>query len=153
MDGIDTKILKLLEENGRLSHEEIGRLLHISRPAIHQRVNKLEKQGVIKGYKGVIDWGKLGQVIKVQIYMKFVSPDFYQTARRVMEIDIPNVNIEDYYRLAGEWCMMLKVRATTPNDVTKFIDELRKISDIKETSTTFILSAIMENGFIEINEE
>jgi len=43
MDEIDLEILKLLEHNGRLSHEEIGKLVHISRPAVHQRVAKLEK--------------------------------------------------------------------------------------------------------------
>ncbi|MDR7317239.1 winged helix-turn-helix transcriptional regulator [Brevibacillus nitrificans] len=54
MDDVDLRILELLEENGRLSHEEISKLLHISRPAVHQRVGKLEKSGVIKGYRSII---------------------------------------------------------------------------------------------------
>ncbi|MBV6716450.1 Lrp/AsnC family transcriptional regulator [Paenibacillus chitinolyticus] len=56
MDSIDIKINRLLEENGRLSHEEISKCLHISRPAVHQRVAKLEKNGIIKGYRGIVDW-------------------------------------------------------------------------------------------------
>ncbi|WP_236841246.1 Lrp/AsnC family transcriptional regulator [Brevibacillus formosus] len=45
MDEVDLRIVQLLEENGRISHEEISKLLHISRPAVHQRVAKLEKNG------------------------------------------------------------------------------------------------------------
>lgn len=58
MDDIDIKILNILENNGRMSHEEISKMLNMSRPAVHQRVSKLEKSGIIKGYNAVIDWSK-----------------------------------------------------------------------------------------------
>lgn len=76
MDELDLKILKLLEQNGRLSHEEIGKLLHLSRPSVHQRVAKLEKNGIIKGYRGLVDWSRLDQKIKVVISVKDGQPPF-----------------------------------------------------------------------------
>ncbi|WP_233476231.1 Lrp/AsnC family transcriptional regulator [Paenibacillus sonchi] len=101
MDELDIKILKLLEENGRLSHEEIGKLLHISRPTVHQRVSKLEKNGVIKGYRGIVDWGKLDQKIKVMISVKVVSQSFREAADQIIGIQIPGVNILECQRMAG----------------------------------------------------
>ncbi|KWX75469.1 transcriptional regulator [Paenibacillus riograndensis] len=146
MDELDIKILKLLEENGRLSHEEIGRLLHISRPTVHQRVSKLEKNGVIKGYRGIVDWGKLDQKIKVMISVKVVSQSFRQAADQIIGIQISGVSILECQRMAGEWCMLLKVRVASPEQLTLLLDEILRIPDIKETSTTFILSTIYEDG-------
>lgn len=146
MDELDIKILKLLEENGRLSHEEIGRLLHISRPTVHQRVSKLEKNGVIKGYRGIVDWGKLDQKIKVMISVKVVSQSFREAADQIIGIQIPGVSILECQRMAGEWCMLLKVRVASPEQLTLLLDEILRIPDIKETSTTFILSTIYEDG-------
>ncbi|AIQ70976.1 Lrp/AsnC family transcriptional regulator [Paenibacillus graminis] len=146
MDELDIKILKLLEGNGRLSHEEIGKLLHISRPSVHQRVSKLEKSGVIKGYRGIVDWSKLDQKIKVMISVKVVSQSFREAADQIIGIEIPGVSILECQRMAGEWCMLLKVRVASPEQLTLLLDEILRIPDIRETSTTFILSTIYEDG-------
>ncbi|MFA4134325.1 MULTISPECIES: Lrp/AsnC family transcriptional regulator [unclassified Brevibacillus] len=150
MDEVDLKIVQLLEENGRISHEEISKLLHISRPAVHQRVAKLEKNGVIKGYRGIIDWRKLEQRLKVLIFVKARCQDFKEITAKIMSVQVPNVTIMECQRLAGEWCMMLKVRATSPEDITNLIDEMVQYNEILETSTTFILSTIYEDGRKEI---
>ncbi|MEK5239669.1 Lrp/AsnC family transcriptional regulator [Paenibacillus sp. FSL L8-0470] len=63
-------------------------MLHISRPSVYQRVGKLEKNGVIKGYKGIVDWGKLDQKIKVMISVKVVSQSFKETAGQIIGLQI-----------------------------------------------------------------
>ncbi|WP_310830198.1 Lrp/AsnC family transcriptional regulator [Paenibacillus pedocola] len=146
MDELDHNILKLLEQNGRLSHEEIGKLLHISRPSVHQRVAKLEKSGIIRGYRGLIDWSRLDQKIKVVISVKVVSRHFQEVADKIVEMEIPGVTLMECLRMAGEWCMMLKVRVGSPEQITLLIDEIVKIPEVKETSTTFVLSTIYEDG-------
>ncbi len=149
MDDIDIKIIKLLEENGRLSHEEISKLLHISRPAVHQRVGKLEKSGIIKGYRCIVDWRRLEQKIKALIFVKVKCQNFKEIVGRIVDMRIPNVTIAECHRLAGEWCIMLKVRVSAPENITELIDEMVKIPEVHETSTTFILSTIYENGIKE----
>ncbi|MNI63858.1 HTH-type transcriptional regulator LrpC [compost metagenome] len=146
MDELDLKILKLLEQNGRLPHEEIGKLLHISRPSVHQRVAKLEKSGIIKGYRGLVDWSKLDQKMKVVISVKVVSRHFQEVADLIVEMEIPGVTLMECLRMAGEWCMMLKVRVSSPEQITLLIDEIVRIPEVKETSTTFVLSTIYEDG-------
>lgn len=149
MDDIDIKIIKLLEENGRLSHEEISKLLHISRPAVHQRVGKLEKSGIIKGYRCIVDRSKLGQKIKALIFVKVKCQNFREIVGRIVDMQIPDVTIVECQRLAGEWCIMLKVWVSAPENITELIDEMVKIPEVHETSTTFILSTIYENGIKE----
>ncbi|WP_411682152.1 Lrp/AsnC family transcriptional regulator [Clostridium thailandense] len=146
MDNIDKSIIKALEGNGRISHEDISKVIHISRPAIHQRVNKLEADGIIKGYRTIIDWEKLGEPIKTLLYVKISCENFKEIVNQILSLELPNVVIEECHRLAGEWCLLLKIRASTPTNISNFIDNLWKIKDIKETSTTLVLSTILENG-------
>ena len=149
MDEIDLEILKLLECNGRLSHEEIGKLVHISRPAVHQRVAKLEKSGVIKGYHAIIDWKMLDQKIQAFIFVKVKCQSFQEITSKILNLKTEHTAILECQRLAGEWCMVLKVRVSSPDDITHFLDELVKFPEIYETSTTFVLSTLYENGFSE----
>jgi len=148
MDNIDSEILKNLKINGRMSHEELGRRLNISRTAIHQRVGKLQAEMIIKGYTALINWEKLGQNVKAFVNIKVAPSNFQETIKNIVQIEVPNVTIEDCYRLSGEWCISLKVRACTPKDISNLIDAFIKINGITETSTTFSLSTIMENGVV-----
>jgi Lrp/AsnC family leucine-responsive transcriptional regulator len=52
MDAIDLDVVRLLERHGRLSQEQLARRVRLSRPAVHQRVRRLEAAGVLKGATG-----------------------------------------------------------------------------------------------------
>src|SRR5690606_21667596 len=56
LDRVDREIVRLVSAQGRMSHEEIARRVHVSRPAVHERVKRLERDGVIRGYRAVVDW-------------------------------------------------------------------------------------------------
>ncbi|MDP4143530.1 MAG: Lrp/AsnC family transcriptional regulator [Bacillota bacterium] len=141
MDEIDKEILNALMDNGRESHENISKKLNLSRPAVRQRVKRLEEHGIIKRYEVVVDWGKLGQVIHVFIYLKINSAVVKDIINEIKNINVSSAFLEECHRLAGEWCLMLKVRSTSPQNITQYIDELLKINGVVGTSTTFILSS------------
>lgn len=140
MDEMDFKILELLEQNGRISHEEVGKRLNISRPAIHQRVNKLEDKGIILGYRTNIDWSKTGQVIKAFISINIRTNDFNKILKKISMIDIEGLVIEECYRVTGQWCIILKIRSSFTDQITSLHDELLKIEGMLDTSTVLILS-------------
>ena len=142
MDDLDIEILKILIEDGRQSHENLSKRLNLSRPAVRQRVKRLEEKGLIKGYQAVVDWSRLGQNINVLIYLKINASIFKNIVNEITNINTPDAFLEECYRLAGEWCIMLKVRSTSPENITNYIDELLKINGVVGTSTTFILSAV-----------
>ncbi len=148
MDEIDKEIIKLIETNGRMTHEEISRLLHISRPSVHQRVSKMEQKGIIKGYRSIIDWNKIDEKIKAIILVKIKCHNFKKIAASIISLPIPEVTIVEAQRLAGEWCMMLKVRVSDSQKSTDLIDEMVKIPEVQETSTILILTTILEDRII-----
>lgn len=140
MDAIDIKILNLLEHNGRMSHEEISKRLNMSRPAIHQRISKLEQNGIIKGYNTEIDWSKAGQGIRAIVLIKVKTTDFNKMVEQVTALEIDGLCIEKCYRITGQWCIMLQIRAGVTEQITKLHDELLKIEGMQETFTMLILS-------------
>lgn len=142
MDIIDIKILELLENNGRLSHEEIGKRLNMSRPAIHQRVSKLEQNEIIKGYNTKIDWSKTGQGIRAIILINVRTTDFNEIMEQVVNLKIEGLTIEKCYRITGQWCIMLEIRTSLTDQITKLHDELLKIEGMLETFTMLILSEV-----------
>lgn len=141
MDEIDLKIIQLLESNGRLSHAELAKLVSISRPAIHQRIAKLEKKGIITGYKALINWYQMKPFTRCLIFIKVNGRHFDPLVEEIINIVIPDIVIEEYHRLAGKWCILLKIRVLKPEDTTKILDQIWRIEGILETSTTFVLDS------------
>lgn len=140
MDEMDIKILKLLESDGRIHHEEIAQKCHMSRPAIHQRVAKLEKKNIIESYHARIDWNALGQVINAIIFVNVQTLDFNQSMQEILDVNIEGLTIEKCYRITGQWCLMLEVRAESTNQLTSLHDELLKMDGMQDTFTMLILS-------------
>jgi len=140
MDAMDIKILELLETNGRLTHEEIGKRLNMSRPAIHQRVSKLEQNNTIKSYNTEIDWSRAGQGIGAFIFINVRTSDFNGIMQQVINLKIDGLVIEKCYRITGQWCIMLKIRAGITEQITQLHDELLKIDGMLDTFTMLILS-------------
>ncbi|MDD2482088.1 MAG: Lrp/AsnC family transcriptional regulator [Lutispora sp.] len=142
MDNMDLKILMELEKNGRITHEELSKILNISRPAIHQRVCKLEQSGIIRGYKAHIDWCKAGQVLNALIFINAKTLDFNFLMKNIMDIRVEGLTIEECYRITGQWCLMIKIRAHSTENITALHDEILKVEGATETLTMLILSKL-----------
>lgn len=153
VDEMDMRILELLESNGRLSHEEIGKRLNISRPAIHQRVSKLEQNKIIKGYNTEIDWSKAGQGIRAIVFINVRTCDFNGIMEQVINLKIEGLTIEKCYRITGKWCIMLKIRASLTEQITSLHDELLKINGMLDTFTMLILSEVKKNNNYKENPD
>ncbi len=150
MDELDRRIITLLEQDGRITHEDIGKQLHISRPTVHQRVAKLEREGILRGYRAIVDWSSTGERVKALIFVKLKCSDYQSAMKRIVSLQLPGVTLQDCHRLAGEWCIMLRVRVCDPRDITILIDEMVKDDAVVETSTTFILDTLMEDGLVQL---
>ena len=143
MDCVDMEIFEILERNGRISHEEIAEILHLSRPAIHRRIAKLEMEGIITGYRALIDWRKVRPCIRCLIFLKINGGYFAQIAKEIVNMEIAGVVIEECHRLAGEWCVLVKTRISAPEDTTKILDRVWQLNGIIETSTTFVIDTVI----------
>lgn len=144
MDSLDMQIINIIEKEGRISHEELSKRLNLSRPAIHNRVNKLEDQGIISGYKAKINWIKLGYVTNAMVSLRVRTTNYDKMLVELKKLRIPNLIVEECHIVTGTWCILMKIRATTPLELKTLQDELYKIDGVKESSTVLILSSLYD---------
>jgi len=143
MDCVDMEIIEILERSGRISHEKISKILHMSRPAIHKRIENLEKEGIITGYRALIDWRKVKPCIRCLLFLKINGGYFAEIAKEIANMDIAGVVIEECHRLAGDWCVLVKTRIITPEDATKILDRVWQFQGVIETKTTFVIDTVI----------
>ena len=133
MDEIDRKILRLLQENARVSLKTLAENTFLSSPAVSARIERMEKEGVISGYHAQIDPIRLGYHIVAFISLDVKTQDkasFYAYAQ-----SIPN--IMECNCVTGEYSMLLKVAFQSMMDLDIFIDQLQQFG---RTSTQIVFS-------------
>ncbi len=142
MDKINRKILNTLQENGRISFADLGKKVHLSAPAVAERVKKLEDAGVITGYKASVNFERLGYPIEAMIQVKvFLGKEatFIQLAKSRSEII-------ECYNVTGDKAFLLKIIVPA---MTKLDALLEEFSLISETSTMVVLSHVVGGAVIQ----
>ncbi|HDR6275231.1 MULTISPECIES: Lrp/AsnC family transcriptional regulator [Bacillus] len=118
LDEIDHKIMNLLYENARISVSEIGRIISMTQPAVKERMNKLEDQGVIAAYRTKFEPSKINKNIQAFIMFKTSQcADFIQYCNAAPEVT-------DLYRISGEFNYMMKVMSDSMDSLAAFLDSL-----------------------------
>ena len=145
MDEIDHEIVRLLYANGRLNQERIGQEVKLSRPAVHERIRRLEEQGDIRGYKALVDWVALGQPVTAFVWVRTSGMKCRETGPVLMGLSCDGATVEECHSVTGEWCLLLKVRAASPSTLQDLIDEIRDAPGVAGTMTTVALSTIGED--------
>lgn len=141
MDTIDFKIINELKQNGRIPHEAIAKKVGLSRPAVRQRILAMEESGIISSYTIDLDYDLIGYSLNVFIYLKLNNTTFQEAIDNIGLIKNEHLIIDSYFRLAGEWCVMLKVMSKSQKDLTTFIDEILKIDGIVSSNTVFMFKS------------
>lgn len=131
LDNYDHKILMLLQQDARISHAEIGRQIHLSQPAVSERIKRLEAQGVIRAYRAEVDYKALGYQIVAMIRLSTSQGRPY--ARFVA--DCPE--ILDCYTVTGEDGAVMRVLATDVEHLQRIINDLNVFGS---TSTAIVLT-------------
>ena len=80
LDQVDLGLIRLLQADGRASQEELAREVGLSRPAVHERLRKLEQHGVIQGYTVHVDWSAVGLPILAFILVRTTGRCAHSTA-------------------------------------------------------------------------
>ena len=142
MDTIDVNILALLEENGRMPVKEISGRINLTSPAVSERIKRMEKHGVIKGYQANISHSHLGIMLRaiVNIVMKVDKYDgFYALAAK-------DPAIVECYHVTGSYTMAIIVAVREVGELERL---LNKITKYGETNTQIILSSPFERkGYV-----
>jgi len=144
LDDLDRDILNLLLKDGRLSHKQISREVHLSRPAVFDRVKRLEAKGVIKGYSAKLDWEATGLPLTAFILIRLQAVNCNETGRDIAKVAVEGAVLENLYRVTGDWCMLAKLRVATPSVLQQIIDLIRLVPGVVNTYTMLALSSFEE---------
>ncbi len=139
MDDRDRRILALLERDARLSYAEIGARVGLAASSVHDRVRKLERAGLVRGYRADIDYVAAGLPITaiVSLALRPASPS--DVPARVAEFPL----VESCYSIAGDNSYALVVRAPDTRALEELLDALRAKLEVV-TRSTIVLSTPFE---------
>ncbi|MBQ9841635.1 MAG: Lrp/AsnC family transcriptional regulator [Clostridia bacterium] len=148
------KLLKLLNANARLSGEQMAVMLNMTEDEVNAAIAKLEKEGVIRGYKPLIDWEKTGEEVVTAIIELSIAPSkdegFDGIARTIMAMD----EVEGLYLMSGGHDLMVTVNGRTFKDVALFVAKrLSSLDGVLGTATHFVLKKYKERGVLFSDEE
>lgn len=143
------EVLKLLLQNARMSYSEMAVLLGKKESEIAGLVEKLEKDGIIKGYQAVVNYEKLPHIPVFALIECKVMPKaevgFQEIADRIMALD----EVESVYLMAGNYDLAVFVKGNTMQEVANFVAKrLSTLDSILSTSTRFVLQRYKQNGVI-----
>jgi len=147
LDEIDLKILKTLQENGRIKRNEIAQATGLSVPSVSERMKKLEDAGIIKGYTAILDSKKLGKDITAFVFVSIDSSKNYPLfIERVMDVD----EILECHSITGEGSHLLKVKTENTSTLEKLLARIQSWPGVTGTRTNIVLSTIKETTKIKI---
>lgn len=152
LDRIDRKILRELQENGRISYVDLGSMVGLSTSPCIERVRRLEREGFIQSYAAKIDPHRLNAAILifVQIKLKAVSPDVFEEFSRAVT-SIPH--IQECHFVSGAYDYLMKVRIESMNHYRELLGEiLRQLPGVKDTESFVVVEEIKESIVIPIKD-
>lgn len=141
LDAFDRKILAVLTEDGRATYANIGEQVGLSAPAVHERVKRL-RQSTIKGIGAHLDGPACGKTFLAFVH---VDADGWGKSERMMGLrNFPE--IEEMHSVAGDTCVIMKVRTANAQALEEFLAQLYVLPGVKGTKSYVVLSTYLERG-------
>jgi len=150
LDEKDKQLLSILQEKGRATLKELSRLTGMRETTIFARIKRLEREGIIKEYRAILDPKALGKGTTAFILIKY-DPSFGFTQREVAEKISKLPEIQEVYIIAGDWDMIAKIREKDVESLGRIVlDKIREIEGVKETVSLIVFESIKETTFLSV---
>ena len=138
-DHYDSRILAELQRDARITMAEVGRRVHLSQPAVTERVRKLELTGVIKGYRAELDYQRLGYGIRAIVRVGRAE------YARVVKLVEQTPEVVNAFNVTGDDSWVLEIAVI---DVQHLDAVVTKFCILTETATCIVLNAPRENATV-----
>lgn len=142
LDKTDLQILKILQENGRITIKELARKVHLSPTPVFERVHRMESSGIIERYTTVLNATRLGQgfivfcSVKLRRMGKEIANDFVDRIKNIPEV-------AECYNISGEYDYLLKIYAPDMRYYNEFcINILGTIESLGSIQSSFVMNSI-----------
>lgn len=147
LDRTDVLLLDALQRNARSTYAELGELVGLKPPAVHDRVKRLEARGFVLRYAAQLDARRVGYELTAFV-SAFCAPDldydaFTQAAQAFPEII-------EIHSVAGDETFMLKVITRSTTHLDDFLTRIKRLPGVARTKTTVVLSTPFERGGLSV---
>ena len=144
LDNKDLAILKLLQENARVTVKEISEKIHLSTTPVHERIKRMEESGVIKQYVTLVDYAKVKKGLMVICYVSLKEHSKNAGNKFIKTIHELNEVIE-CFNISGEFDFMLKVVCEDMNAYYDFhVNKLSPIENMGHVQSVFVMGIIKQ---------
>lgn len=149
LDETDKRILRLLQEDSRISVKEMAATLGLTPSPVYDRIRRLEAEGYIKRYVALLDKVKVGRPVTAfcQVSMRYHNEAFIEKfEQKIQELS----EVQECYHMAGQVDFLLKIHVKSLNDYHDFVKyKLSKIDNIGVLNSTFVIKDIKhESSFV-----
>ncbi len=147
------QLLSLLNENARFSNKQLAAMLGITEEDVEKKITAYEKQGIIRGYKVLLDHERLDEETVQAIIEVKVSPKrdlgFEDIAKRIMSYS----EVDTVYLMSGGYDLLVILECKTFKDIALFVQQrLAALDSVLSTATHFVLVRYKEKGVVLTEE-
>lgn len=143
-DKKDLAILKLLQENARVTVKEIAEKIHLSTTPVHERIKRMEESGIIKQYATLVDYAKVNKGLMVICYVSLKQHSKNAGAKFIKTINDLTEVIE-CFSISGEFDFMLKIVCEDMNTYYDFhVNKLSEIENVGHVQSVFVMGIIKQ---------
>ncbi|MGB1042612.1 MAG: Lrp/AsnC family transcriptional regulator [Tenacibaculum sp.] len=150
LDAKDKKLINLLQENSKQTTKQLSLHLNLSVTAVYERVKKLEKEGVIKGYIALVDKNKIAKSflafchIRLEKHTKEYIAIFEKEIKKLEEVT-------ECFHVSGDYDYILKVYVRDMDEYREFmVNKLTALKYIGSTHSTFTIGEVKNSSVIAL---
>lgn len=147
LDELDLRLLDALQRNARSTFAELGAIVGLKPPAVHDRVKRLESRGFVRGYAAQLDNKRLGLELTALVSC-YTSPETKYDEFTAALSALPEVC--EVHSVAGEESFVLKVMTRSTAHLDQLLSQLKSVPGMARTKTTIVLSTPFERGGISV---
>ncbi|WP_114789248.1 Lrp/AsnC family transcriptional regulator [Niabella yanshanensis] len=146
LDGKDLDILRMLQQNGRVTVKEIADAVHLSTTPVHERVKRLEQSGIISHYTTILDAAKLGKKLMVICHVSLREHNKIAGSKFIKSILAMNEVLE-CYSISGEFDFLLKVLTEDMETYYDFhVNKLSQVENVGHVQSTFVMGVVKQTN-------
>ena len=140
IDDIDKKIIKVLEDDARTSLRKISELVDVSLGTVSNRVKRMEKNGVIKGYSVILNPDNIGWELNVVIGLRIQKGRLIEIQERIAK----DSRVHGVYDVTGDFDSMVIARAKNRKDLDDLSKNVLSIDGVERSITLLVLNTVKE---------
>ena len=139
-DDIDRQLIEALQEDGRLSMRKLAERIGVALGTVANRLSKLEREGVIKGYSVVLDANKIGWEMTVVVGLRIVKGRLLEVQREIAA----DPRVFAVYDITGEMDSLVVARVTDRDDLDNFTKTVLSVEGIERSVTHVALNTVKD---------